>query len=158
MDVHDRKSPPAPVSPGRKSAPYWEHFEHDADVGVRGVGKTLEEAFAQAGLALMHVFARADAVEPNKSVPIECQASDDEVLLVDWLNALVYEVATRRMLFGRFDISIDADKLHATAYGETIDPSRHETVVEVKGATYTCLHVGEDSNSHLWTAQCVVDV
>ena len=31
----------------------WEHFSHDADVGIRGWGSTLAEAFEQAALALV---------------------------------------------------------------------------------------------------------
>ena len=30
---------------------HWEHFSHDADMGVRGIGPTLEETFEQAALA-----------------------------------------------------------------------------------------------------------
>ena len=78
------------------------------------------------------------------------------MLLVDWLNALIYEMATRRLLFARFDMHIDGQHLRATAWGEPVAGERHQPAVEVKGATYTALRVAEDNG--LWIAQCVVDV
>lgn len=135
----------------------WEHFRHGADIGVRGFGPTLAEAFRQAALALTAVMTEPERVESEQAVRIECDNSDPEYLLVDWLNALVYEMATRRVLFGRFDVSIDGDRLAATAWGETVDVSRHRPAVEIKGATLTELRVAHEPSGE-WMAQCVVDV
>jgi tRNA nucleotidyltransferase (CCA-adding enzyme) len=77
-------------------------------------------------------------------------------LFVDF-NALIYEMATRRMLFSSFIVSIDGVELHATAWGEAVDRARHEPAVEVKGATYTALRVEQQAGGR-WQAQCVVDV
>lgn len=137
--------------------PRWEHFPHLADMGVRGVGPSREAAFEQAGLALIAVIANPQTVAPREPVAISCEAPDDELLLVDWLNALVYEIATRKMLFGRLEVRIDGRRLAATAWGENISAGRHQPAVEVKGATYTALLV-EESESGSWIAQCVVDV
>ncbi len=134
----------------------WEHFHHQADIGVRGVGRTLDEAFAEAAVALMAVICSPQKVQPTESVRIHCQGDDMELLFVDWLNELVYEMATRRMLFSRFEVTVTADKLDGRAWGETADPERHETAVEVKGATYTQLEVVRRDDK--WIAQCVVDV
>ncbi len=134
----------------------WEHFHHQADIGVRGIGRTLDEAFAEAAVALMAVICSPQKVEPKEAVRIHCQGDDIELLFVDWLNELVYEMATRGMLFGRFEVTVTADKLDGMAWGETADPERHETAVEVKGATYTQLKVARQDDK--WTAQCVVDV
>ena len=136
---------------------HWEHFEHQADIGVRGTGASLEEAFAQAALALCAIVTDPCRVQPHQAVAIQCQAPDPELLLVDWLNALVYEMATRRMLFGRVEVHIDDGRLQATAWGEPVDPPRHRPAVEVKGATYTELKVARDADGR-WLAQCVVDV
>ncbi|MCC7180831.1 MAG: archease [Acidobacteria bacterium] len=136
----------------------WEHFEHGADIGVRGTGPTLAAAFQQAALALTAVVTDPALVRPETSVPIACEAPTDDILFVDWLNALVYEMATRRMLFARFTVAIDANRhLQATAWGERVDPRRHEPAVEVKGATQTALRVVQDAAGP-WTAECVVDV
>jgi len=134
----------------------WEHFEHGADIGIRGSGPTLAEAFAQAALALTGVLTDPGLVRPAEQVAIACAAPDDEVLLVDWLNAIIYEMATRGMLFRRFEVRIDDHRLEAMAFGEKIDTVRHHPAVEVKGATFTALAVRREDDQ--WLAQCVVDV
>ena len=135
----------------------WEHFPHQADIGVRGIGASKAEAFEQAALALTAVVTDPQALSAGEQVEITCEAPDDELLLVDWLNALVYQMATRRLLFGRFEVQIDGHRLHARAWGEPIDVARHQPAVEVKGATLTCLRVGQEAGG-AWVAQCVVDV
>jgi len=137
--------------------PGWSHFPHQADIGVRGEGNTLEEAFSQAAIALTAVITEPQRVVPQQAVSIACQAPDPELLLVDWLNALIYEMATRHMLFSRFETTIEGTHLRATAWGETVDVARHQPAVEIKGASYTALEVRQGVDGH-WHAQCVVDV
>lgn len=136
---------------------YWELFHHEADIGVRGVAPTLEGAFVQGAIALTAVMTDPDNVKPITEIRISCQAPDQELLFVDWLNALIFEITMRKMLFCRFQVMIDGHNLQATATGEPIDISRHQPAVEIKGATFTELKVFRDSNK-LWHAQCVVDV
>jgi SHS2 domain-containing protein len=135
----------------------WEHFAHGADIGVRGIGSSLAEAFAQTALALTAVVVDPATVSPRERVTIRVTASDNELLLVAWLNALVYEMATRGLLFSRFDVELEQGSLSAAAWGEPVDLRKHEPVVEVKGATYTELKVHQTAGG-AWTAQCVVDV
>jgi tRNA nucleotidyltransferase (CCA-adding enzyme) len=135
----------------------WEHFGHGADIGIRGIGPTKEAAFQQIALALTSVITDLKSVRPERAVPIACDAPSDDLLVVDWLNALVYEMAIRRMLFSAFVVAIEDSHLQATAWGEPVDPARHEPAVEVKGATYTALRVEQLEDGH-WLVQCVVDV
>jgi tRNA nucleotidyltransferase (CCA-adding enzyme) len=138
-------------------APRWSHFHHAADIGVRGCGATLEVAFEQTALAMTAVVTDPTKVRAETAVAIHCEAPDIELLLVDWLNALVFESATRTMLFSRFSVALQDLRLDARAWGEPIDRVRHQPAAEVKGATYTALAVTQDS-SGTWCAQCVVDV
>jgi len=135
----------------------WELFPHGADVGVRGHGATRETAFANAAYAMTAALAEPDQVRPLHAVEIVCDAPDEELLLVDWLNALIYEMATRKMLFSRFTVRIEGEKLAGEAWGEPIDIARHKPGVEIKGATYTALRVAQEADGR-WLAQCVVDV
>jgi len=141
----------APVKSG------WEHFSHEADMGVRGIGRNLAEAFEQGAVALCAVITDPDTVEPVNAVKIELEAPDAELLFLDWLNRLVYEMAVRHMLFSRFSVVIEGCRLTATAWGEAPDRHKHELAVEVKGATFTELRVEQMGNG-MWQAQCVVDV
>lgn len=135
----------------------WEHFEHKADVGIRGYGATAAEAFAQCALALTAVVAKPSSIAPRTPVIITCTALDLETLLIEWLGALLLEMDVRRMLFSRFEVQITDGKLTATVWGEPADPLRHQTAVEVKAATYHALAVRQQPDG-TWLAQCVVDV
>jgi SHS2 domain-containing protein len=129
-----------------------EHFEHGADVGVRGIGMSIEEAFAG-----------EDPAKLGRSVEaaITCSAGGREELLVAFLNEVISLMDVRRVVFGSFDVTIrrlagGTWDLSARARGDPFDPSRHEATVEPKGATFTELRVAEENGR--WVAQCVVDV
>jgi SHS2 domain-containing protein len=136
---------------------HWEHFAHDADVGVRGIGATRDEAFEQAAVGMVAIVAEPAEIDGPEAVTLECDSPDPELLLVDWLNAVVYEMATRKMLFSRFEVRTDDGHLHGVAWGEPLDVGKHAPKVEVKGATYTSLGVHRMPDGR-WLAQCVVDV
>jgi SHS2 domain-containing protein len=145
----------------------FEHFAHGADIGVRGSGPTPAVAFAEAARALTAVVCDPETIAACDTVEIVCVAPDLEVLLVDFLNAVIYAMATHAMLFSRFEVTIAETtsagiamsdwRLQARAHGEPIDPLRHALAVEVKGATFTELRVGPRPDGG-WLAQCVVDV
>ena len=114
---------------------HWEHFPNEADMGVRGIGASLEEDFEQAALALTAVITDPHMVAPQEVVEISCEAPDVELLFAEWLNALIYEMTTRKLLFARYEVHLSDHHLWARAWGEPIEPSRHQPAVEVKGAT-----------------------
>ncbi len=135
----------------------WQHFAHGADIGIRGQGPTLEAAFVAAAEALTAVVTDLERVRPVESRVIECEAGDRELLLYEWLNALVFHMSTERLLFSSFDLQIEDLRLRAVVRGEPVDVTRHQPVVEVKGATLTELAVRQDAADR-WIAQCVLDV
>ena len=135
----------------------WEHFRHGADVGVRGSGVSRADALEQIALALTAVVADPLRVRGETLVDLRCGAPDDELLVVDWLNALIYQMATRNLLFGRFAVTLHDHALEAKAWGESIDHERHQPLVEVKAATYAELSMAQREDG-TWVAQCVVDV
>jgi tRNA nucleotidyltransferase (CCA-adding enzyme) len=134
-----------------------ELFAHGADVGIRGTGADKAQAFAHAAVALTASVTDPASVRGVQSVAIACDAPNDVTLLVDWINALIFEMAVRKVLFSRFDVAIENGHLRATAWGEPIDRARHQPAAEPKGATYTQARVEHGANGE-WTAQCVVDV
>ncbi len=137
---------------------HWEHYAHDADVGVRGHGNSKAEAFRQAALGMMALVVEAGSVEPRAQVSISCEAPDDVVLLIDWLNAVILEMAADGLVFGDFSVQTQNGALSARASGEPVERSRHAVGVELKGATFTDAAVSQDPDTGAWTAQCIVDV
>ncbi len=135
----------------------WEHFEHDADIGLRAVAPSREQLFEMMAEALTAVITDPGRVRLTRTVAIHCEAPDDAMLLADWLNALIYEMATRGLIFGKWQVSLRGHELEAFVEGEPVDRARHKPAVEVKGTTYTALSVEQDDAGN-WRGRCVVDV
>ena len=135
---------------------YWQHYSHEADIGIRGIGDSLASAFEQAALALTAVIADPCKVKQNQSVIVKCKNTDPELLFTDWINSIIYEMAVRKMLFSCFKVELNDDTLIAEIIGEHVDIISHQPTVEVKGATFTTLKVAQDNGT--WMAQTVVDV
>ena len=143
-------------TPHRAAEVGWEHFPHEADIGVCGRGRSLAEAFEQAALALTAIVTEAE-IRPETRVEVACARPDLPLLLVDWLDAIIYEMAVRKMLFGRFEVVVSGTTLTGILWGEPVDVARHEPACEPKGATLTAARVERDADG-LWSAACVIDV
>jgi len=138
----------------------YELLPHKADIVIRGIGNSYEEAFCEAARAMFSVMVELADVKPVGEVKIEVRAKNMEELFVAWLNELLSEASLSNVLFSKFEVEIERENegfvLRGTAYGEKIDPERHKLKTEVKGATYSGLKVVEEDGKFI--AQCVVDV
>jgi tRNA nucleotidyltransferase (CCA-adding enzyme) len=92
----------------------WEHFPHAADAGIRGRGPAKAAAFEQAALAPSAVVADPASIRPVLPVKITCEAADDEMLLIEWLDAIIHQMATRKLLFRDFKVDILPDGLRGS--------------------------------------------
>lgn len=118
--------------------------EHTADVGIEAYGKSLEEAFENAAKGMFAIITNKSKIDSIVSKKIEIEnEGDDELLLVDWLNELLYIHDVEGLVFGEFDVSID-DKLVAYAYGEEYNRQKHGYGVEIKAVTYHMLEIKRD--------------
>ena len=135
---------------------HWEHFPHGADIGIRGVGPTIEGAFQQVALALTAVVVEPTRVNGRETVDVSLDSATVDELLYDWIDAIIFEMATRKMVFSAFEVHIDGTRLTARLSGEPVDRTRHEPAIEVKSPTYTELRVAHEDGA--WIAQCIVDV
>ena len=84
-------------------------------------------------------------------------SDDKDLLLYDWLNAIVFRMATEKIVFGKYQIEEQDGALRGWGWGEPIDEVLHDPAVEVKGATMTGLSFTKRERE-LWVAECVVDV
>ncbi|HAZ12706.1 MAG: hypothetical protein A2X86_11085 [Bdellovibrionales bacterium GWA2_49_15] len=134
----------------------WENFSHDADIGIRGFGKTMEEAFATAVLALTAVVTDPHNVSPQIKLNLKCEEADAELLFFDWINTVIYEMDTKNLVFADARVHIKNSVLEGELWGEIVTPEKHDPATEIKGATMTELKVGKINGG--WIAQCVVDV
>jgi len=117
-----------------------------ADVAIEATGKNLEEAFAEAALAMFEVQTNTKKVKPSISKNVSIKSEDKKSLLFDWLSRLIYLRDVEKMFFSRFDVKINKLKLDAKIYGEKIDRKKHEIKIEVKGVSYTQMKIEEKPN------------
>ncbi len=140
----------------------FETFEHKADIGVRGKGKTLNESFQECAKSMFSVEINLKKVKLLKKVKIHCSAQNNEELLVEWLNALLAQSSIKEMMFSKFNVAIkDKDNklvLDGEAFGERFDEKKHEPKLEIKAATYSQVKVYKDNKTGKWISQCIVDV
>ena len=122
----------------------FEIVDHTADVGIIAYGADMSQAFANAARALFSLITELDSVREVFYRDIELTASDQESLLVEWLNELIYLFDAERVVFSRFDITeLNDTRLKARSYGEKVDSSKHKLKTGVKAATYHMLKVDQ---------------
>lgn len=120
----------------------FEIVDHTADVGIRAYGANMNQAFANAARALFSLITELDDVAEVVHRDTELTASDEESLLVEWLNELIYLFDVENILFKRFDITqLNNTQLKARSYGEKVDKSKHKLKIGVKAATYHMLKI-----------------
>lgn len=140
-----------------EAAAGFELTEHTADVGIHAWAATEAGVFEQAALALCSLLCDPATVEPRKAVGLEAEAPLHDLLLVAWLNELVYRFEADGLVFHSFAIDVlGARTLGATAFGEPIDPARHTVRAAVKAATYHGLSLREEGNG--WEGTVILDV
>ncbi len=120
----------------------FEIIDHTADIGIIAYGTDISQAFANAARALFSLITELDDVEEVLYRDIELTAPDEESLLVEWLNELIYLFDVENIIFKRFDITrLNNTQLKARSYGEKVDSSKHKLKIGVKAATYHMLKV-----------------
>lgn len=135
----------------------FEVFEHTADLGLRIRAADRTELFVEAARALFSVLvANLDSVRGVEQRTYELQGDEDDYLLFDWLNELLYTYDTERLLLAQFDVELGDGCLRAVCSGEPIDRVRHELEHEIKAITYHGLRVERDGDG--WLAEVIVDI
>jgi len=138
----------------------YEYLEHQADIGIRASGASLEQAFSEGAKAMFNAMADIKTIATQTSVDISCDAPDEASLFIEWLNALLAAADTKDLLFSKFDVKIEKKdgslNLTARAVGEPLDKGKHKLKIEVKAATYSGLKFEEKEGKYYLT--CVLDI
>jgi len=137
----------------------YETFEHGGDIGVRGYGESLEEAFINGAKAMFSIMVEdIAAIPPRTEVSISASSFDLIGLFVAYLNALIAEADLNRLIFSEFFCKIGAGftTVSGVAIGDETPLGQKQRGIEVKGATFSEAKV--EKKDGLWIAQCVVDV
>jgi len=140
-----------------KLTPEWQTFDHIADIGIRGIGQSVEEAFENGARALFSLIVEdISAIAIKEKREINCSSYDLTGLFVAWINTLIAISDIEGLVFGDFRVCINDASLFGNAFGETWSLEKHGRGIEVKGATFSEAVVKKEDG--LWIAQCIVDV
>jgi len=138
----------------------FEYLDHTADIGIRGIGKTVEEAFCEAARAIFNLMVNLEEIVPEKAIHVTVEARQLDLLLVEWLSTLLAKKDLEGLLLSRFHVELremeNGFSLRGVGWGEPLDLKRHRPDTEVKGVTYAGLRVQREDEQ--WLAQCVVDI
>ncbi|CAM3996760.1 archease [Corallococcus sp. ZKHCc1 1396] len=135
---------------------HWEHFTRDEQLGVRGVGRSMEQAFEMAALALAALVTEPQRVEAHEELEVSCHSADHDELLAEWLREVVGAMAGRRLRFQCFAVRLDGLNLFGHGFGERAGAERHGANVAVTGASLTQVSVRQGPHG-VWTAEALVD-
>jgi SHS2 domain-containing protein len=145
-----KKSPPQQAA-GYRSIP------HTADAGFKLWGPTLADVFVQAAYALTSLMTDRRHLQNREILEVEVEASDQEILLVDWLNYVLYLYDTKSFFAKDIDVlEISEQQLKARLAGEELDPARHILKTGVKAATYHQLSIRRQDSG--WEATVIFDL
>ena len=119
-------------------------LEHPSDVGIRGTGDTLPEAFEQAAKGMMSLILELSSVDSVSEQTVTILGSDKGQLLVKWLTEILYLFDGKQFVPCEFHIRELSDtSLHATVGGEPLRAEKHQTNLDVKAVTYHQLEIEE---------------
>jgi tRNA nucleotidyltransferase (CCA-adding enzyme) len=135
----------------------WEHFDVEADVGVRGWGPTLADAFSQVALGTLAIIVAPEDVRESEHREVRAQGDSPEGLLVNWVNECLYVHEIEEFVAHRVEVSSVAEGVvHGVLHGEALDRTRHRVGTVVKAAT--AHGVGLATRPDCVEARLVVDV
>jgi len=136
-------------------------LSHTADAYFAAYGKTLEEAFENAALAMYEVMTNTSKVAPSIEIQVEVKGFDEYSLLYNWLEELLFYTDSEQLVFSEFHVEkIEKENeeyvLRGTAKGEKFDSSKHESRNQVKAVTYSLMEINRKNS--LYEVKVVLDL
>jgi riboflavin kinase/FMN adenylyltransferase len=146
----------------------YRELEHTADRALWVWGEGLADLFAGAARGMYSLMADLSGLMATKWRTIELEADDLEVLLVEWLNELLYFTEVEDLLFSDFRIeSISAAPVSLAGEGAATRGAARllaqvgavqapASRVYIKAATFHNLHLVKDGDG--WSTEITLDV
>jgi len=133
----------------------YKFFDHTADAKFQAYGKSLDEAFSNAAVAMFSAMLDTEKVKPKMHEEISVEGKDNKQLLYSFLEELLFLLDTKGfVLHDVMELNISGDKLTATLAGDTAD--KYEIAGDVKAVTYNEMEITEKDGEFI--VQVVVDM
>ncbi|MBU0466694.1 MAG: archease [Nanoarchaeota archaeon] len=127
---------------------------HTADIKFKAYGKTLNQAFENAALAISKILAKENKVKTNITKDIELEGIDQKSLFYNFLEEIIFLFDAEHFIVSKASIKITKYKLTAKLKGD--NASNYQGLDHIKAATYAEMHIKKTQKG--WEVQAVVDV
>ncbi|MAG52720.1 MAG: archease [Nanoarchaeota archaeon] len=134
----------------------YKFIDHTADVMFEAYGNNLNKLFENAALAVFEVQCDLKKVKRVVKRKIKLKNDDNEKLLFDFLEELIYLKDAKYLVFSKFSVKIKDNQLEAVIEGEKINPDKHELKVDVKAVTLHHFSLKKTKNG--WKAIVILDI
>jgi SHS2 domain-containing protein len=138
----------------------WRPIEHTADLGIEVEAASREELFADAARGLYETVLELAPAPPLTSGEVELSAPALDLLLVAWLEELLFRLDAHYEVWLRCSVTLDESTsgwaLRAELAGGPLDPRRDAFKVQVKAITYHGLEVARHEAG--WRARVLFDI
>jgi len=122
-------------------------LSHTADFRIKVYGKNLEELFENALNAIFEIVRPTKLGKAIKS-KIKVASLNQNVLLVDFLNAVVFEMQTKKAIFNRIKIEKLTDtNIEAQILGNNVE----KFTKDIKAVTYHEVDIKKSASGGLET-------
>jgi len=138
----------------------YKFFDHTADVLFEAYGKSLDELFTNAALALEETQVKLTTVSQKTKRTISLTNPKIDMLLFDFLQELIYLKDAEELLFSKFKVNVSTEtnsfSLTADCWGEKINPQKQKLIVDAKAITLHQFQIKKEKNT--WIARVIVDI
>ena len=138
----------------------YEVIDHTADIGIKAVGKTLEEAFINAAKGMFDLIAPNDNVDKTEERSFTIEEDDIVMLFKRWLEELLFLFDTEGFLPSEYQVELsNVNGLHrlvANVGGERYNPDKHGSGMEIKAVTYHMMEI--EKKGDRFYVQVIFDV
>ena len=137
----------------------FEYLSHTSEEKFAAYGKTMEEAFCNAALALENIIVKTENVKPKIKKKITFETKHLKGLLFDFLQELLILFDSEHFVINKIaDMHIQQKgsdyTLECNAYGDNAE--HYPMLSGVKSVTYNEMEIKNEKD--IWTVTAVVDV
>ncbi len=137
----------------------YKYLEHTADAKFQAVGKSLEEAFENAAMAMLNLMCKIVNIKTRQNKKISVKGKDLKALLYNWLEEILFLLDSKNFLIGKIkNLKISGKegnyKLDAAVSGDSA--KNYEIFGDVKAATYNDMFIKQQGKKFI--IQVVVDM